>query len=150
MVISKLNLNKIQENINLVGEFLEKLQKLSRMPKKEFLSDERNPAASESFLRRCIEAIFDIGRHILTKSFAVKSLEYKEVAKELGKKGIVTKAYSEKLIKMAGYRNRLVHFYKEINHEELYSILKKDLSDIEQFLEEMQRFLTKYHKKMDS
>jgi uncharacterized protein YutE (UPF0331/DUF86 family) len=143
-------LNKIQENINLVGEFLEKLQRLSRMPKKEFLSDERNPAASESFLRRCIEAIFDIGRHILTKSFAVKSLEYKEVAIELGKKGIVTKAYAEKLVKMAGYRNRLVHFYKEINHEELYSILKKDLSDIEQFLEEMQRFLTKYKKKIKS
>ena len=84
MVISKLNLNKIQENIHLIGEFLEKLRKISKMPKKEFLSDERNPAASESFLRRCIEAIFDIGRHILTKSFAVKSLEYKEVAKELG------------------------------------------------------------------
>jgi len=150
MVISKLNLNKIQENINLVGEFLEKLQRLSRMSKKEFLSDERNPAASESFLRRCIEAIFDIGRHILTKSFTVKSLEYKEVAKELGNKGVVTKAYSEKLIKMAGYRNRLVHFYKEINHEELYSILKKDLSDIEQFLKEMQRFLTKYNKKIKS
>lgn len=150
MVISKLNLNKIQENINLVGEFLEKLQRLSRMSKKEFLSDERNPAASESFLRRCIEAIFDIGRHILTKSFTVKSLEYKEVAKELGRKRIVSMAYSIKLVKMAGYRNRLVHFYKEINHEELYSILKKDLADIEQFLKEMQRFLTKYNKQIKS
>ena len=65
MVISKLNLNKIQENLNLIGEFLEKLRKLRRLSKDEFLSDERNPAATESFLRRCIEAIFDVGRHIL-------------------------------------------------------------------------------------
>ncbi len=32
------------------------------------LSDRRNPAAAESYLRRSLEAIFDIGRHILAKS----------------------------------------------------------------------------------
>jgi len=146
MVISKLNLNKIQENLNLIGEFLEKLRKLAQLPKDEFLSDERNPAASESFLRRCIEAIFDIGRHILSKSFAFKSLEYKEVAQELGSKKIISKEYSKILIKIAGYRNRLVHFYKQITADELYDILQNDLIDIENFLEEMRIFLKKYKK----
>jgi len=144
MVISKLNLNKIQENINLIGEFLEKLKRLSKLSEDDFLGDERNPAAAESFLRRCIEAIFDIGRYILSKSFAFKSLEYKEVAKELGKKGIVSEEYSEILVKVAGYRNRMVHFYKKITDNELYSILQKDLVDIEKFLKEMEAFLRKY------
>jgi len=146
MVISKLNLNKIQENLNLLGEFLEKLRKLAQLSKDEFLSDERNPAASESFLRRCIEAIFDIGRHILSKSFSFKSLEYKEVAQELGSKKIISKEYSKILIKIAGYRNRLVHFYKQIMADELYDILQNDLIDIENFLEEMRIFLKKYKK----
>jgi len=144
MVISKLNLNKIQENLNLIGEFLEKLKRLSRLSEDDFLGDERNPAATESFLRRCIEAIFDIGRHILSKSFSSKSLEYKEVAKELGEKGIVSKEYSEILIKIAGYRNRMVHFYKKIIDKELYDILQNDLVDIEKFLKEMEVFLKKY------
>jgi len=48
MVISKLNLNKIQENLNLIGVFLEKLRKLSRLSIDDFLSDERNPAATAS------------------------------------------------------------------------------------------------------
>lgn len=144
MVISKLNLNKIQDNLNLVGEFLEKLRRLSKLSQEDFLSDERNPAAAESFLRRCIEAIFDVGRHILSKSFAYKSFEYKEVAIELEKKGIVSKEYSEILIKIAGYRNRLVHFYKKIIDKELYDILQNDLADIEKFLKEMEIFLKKY------
>lgn len=144
MVISKLNLNKIQENIHWVGEFLEKLKRLSRLSEDDFLADERNPAATESFLRRCIEAIFDIGRHILSKSFAFKSLEYKEVAIELGKKGIVSKEYSEILVKIAGYRNRMVYFYKRIKDKELYDILQNDLVDIEKFLKEMEAFLKKY------
>lgn len=144
MVISKLNFNKIQDNLNLIGEFLEKLKRLLKLTKDEFLSDERNPAATESFLRRCIEAIFDVGRHILSKSFSFKSLEYKEVAKELGEKGIVSEEYSQTLIKMAGYRNRMVHFYKENLAQELYDILQTELKDIEKFLKEIETFLRKY------
>lgn len=144
MVISKLNFNKIQENLNLIGEFLEKLKRLLKLTKDEFLGDERNPAATESFLRRCIEAIFDVGRYILSKSFSFKSLEYKEVAKELGEKGIVSEEYSQTLIKMAGYRNRMVHFYKEILAQELYDILQTELKDIEKFLKEIETFLRKY------
>ena len=144
MVISKLNLNKIQENLNLIGEFLEKLKRLSKLEQNEFYSDERNPAATESFLRRCIEAIFDVGRHILSNSFSFKSLEYKEVAKELGEKGIVSEEYSKILIKMAGYRNRMVHFYKDIMAQELYDILQNELTDIEKFLKEVEIFLKKY------
>lgn len=144
MVISKLNFNKIQENLNLIGGFLEKLKRLLKLTEDEFLSDERNPAATESFLRRCIEAIFDVGRHILSKSFSFKSLEYIEVAKELGEKGIVTEEYSQTLIKMAGYRNRMVHFYKEILPQELYDILQMELQDIEKFLKEIETFLRKY------
>ncbi len=144
MVISRLNLNKIGENLALIVKFLEKLKKLSRMPKKEFLSDERNPASVESFFRRCLEAIFDIGRHILVKGYSFKSLEYKEVSQELGDKGVISPGYAEILIKMAGYRNRMVHLYKEISDEELFDIITKDLNDIERFLVEIQGFLERY------
>ena len=85
MVISKLNLNKINENLSLIATLFEKLKRFSSLTREEFLSDERNPASVESFLRRCFETIFDIGRHILSKSYSFKSLEYKEVAEELGK-----------------------------------------------------------------
>ncbi len=146
MVISRLNLNKINENLNLIVVLLQKLRGFSHLSLKEFLSDERNPAAVESFLRRCLEAIFDIGRHILAKTYSFKSLEYKEVAIELGNKGIVSKKYSQTLLKMAGYRNRMVHFYKEITDEELYNLIKKDLDDIERFLVEIQHFIEKYKK----
>lgn len=146
MVISKLNLARIQENLNLIGLFLEKLGKMARIPRSEFLADERNPAASESYLRRSIEAVFDIGRHILSKSFSSKSLEYKEVALEMGEKGIVSKSYAKTLLKIAGYRNRLVHFYKEITADELYEILQNDLGDIERFSQEIEKFIKKYRR----
>ena len=34
---------------------------------------------------------------------------------------------------MAGYRNRLVHFYDEVTSEELHGIIQNQLSDLETF-----------------
>jgi len=144
MVISRLNIPRVRENLSLIGSFLEKLGRLAKVSKIEFLADERNPAAAESFLRRSIEAMFDISRHILSKTHEFKCLEYKDVAQALGEKKIVSSAYAETLVKMAGYRNRMVHYYKEIKPDELYDILQKDLGDVEKFLVEIEKFLKNY------
>jgi len=89
MVTSKLHVDKIERNLSLMQEFLLGLRELSRMTREEFLSDKRNSAAAESYLRRSLEALFDIGRHILAKSYGFKELEYKKVAAELGQRGVV-------------------------------------------------------------
>jgi uncharacterized protein YutE (UPF0331/DUF86 family) len=123
------------------------LGKISRFSKDDFLSDKRNPAASESFLRHAIESIFDIGRHILAKLKSKKILEYKEIAELLGAEKIIPKELSQKLIPIAGYRNRIVHFYHEITDEELYEILQKDLGDISEFVKSMEEFITFYEKR---
>jgi uncharacterized protein YutE (UPF0331/DUF86 family) len=122
MVISKLNIDKIVKTLSLIQEYILELRTLSMIEEKEFISDKRNPAAAESYLRRLLEAVFDIARHILAKTFGFKDLEYKRIAQELGKKGIVDKEYSRILIKMAGYRNRMVHLYYEVGPEELYKL----------------------------
>lgn len=144
MVISRLNIPRVRENLSLIGSFLEKFGRLAKLSKGDFLGDERNPAAAESFLRRSIEAMFDISRHILSKSYEFKSLEYKDVALALGAKKIVSAEYADTLVKMAGYRNRMVHYYKEIKPDELYDILQNDLGDIERFLVEIEKFLQSY------
>jgi len=87
MVISKLNIDKIEKNLSLIQGFLSELRALSMMGEEDFLLDKRNPASAESFLRRSLESVFDIGRHILTKSYGFKEIEYKKIALELGEKG---------------------------------------------------------------
>lgn len=146
MVISRLHINRIEKNLSLIQEFLTELKKLSLLPEDEFLSDKRNPAAAESYLRRSLETVFNIGRHILAKSYGFKELEYEKIALELGEKGIVDKEYSRILMKMAGYRNRLVHLYHEVTPKEIYDILIGHLPDIERFISETVGFIREYKK----
>jgi len=143
MVISNLNTKLIEDRIGFINESIAKLKGFSKLNEEDFLEDDR-PAATESYLRRSLEAVFDIGRHIIAKSAGKGIVEYKEIANALGQKRVITKNLAERLRLMAGYRNRLVHFYHEITDKELYSILKNNLSDIENYVKEIGTFIEKY------
>jgi len=59
---------------------------------------------------------------------------YKGLVLLLAERKIVSEDFAENaLIKMAGYRNRVVQFYDEITGQEMYNILSGKLSDIEKF-----------------
>lgn len=111
------------------------------MDKNSFLSQKRNTAAAESFLRRTLEAIFDIGRHILAKTDHIDlSTEYKSIARGLIEIDFVDKKLGGTLILMAGYRNRLVHMYNIISDKELFQVIQSNMKDIENFVSEVKKY----------
>ena len=116
-----------------VSQMMESLNDLNLEEKTAFLADRHKIAAAESYLRRALEALFDIGRHILAKRFAYPATEYKEIAKGLSDKRVLVEEEAELMRKMAGYRNRMVHFYHEITPEELHEICLYHVNEI-QFL----------------
>ena len=46
-----------------------------------FLANDHNSYVAESCLRRALEALLDIGRHILAKQAGQGAVEYKEIAR---------------------------------------------------------------------
>jgi uncharacterized protein YutE (UPF0331/DUF86 family) len=140
-----INKTFINERLVMINSLLKKLYKLSDLDEETFLSEDIYHAACESYLRRALEAIFDIGRHILAKSgYTDLSYEYNSIAKGLFELGILDKDLEEKLIQMAGYRNRLVHMYHLVSNQELYKIIKSDLKDIEKFITSIKEYMDKF------
>ena len=76
----------------------------------------------------------DLGRHMLAKGFGKAVAEYKEIPKELRKCGVLQEAEARLMRELAGYRNRMVHFYDEVTTEELYQICHEQLDDVEKIL----------------
>ena len=147
MVISNLNTTRILELVRFIETCLQEIRPFSKMSKEEFLADRKNPPFLESYLRRALEAVFDIGRHILAKTSGFKEIEYKAIAKQLGEKGIISRELSDILYVMAGYRNRMVHFYKEVTPEELHYIVINRLGDMDRFNREIVDFVRTYEEK---
>lgn len=88
--------------------------------------------------------MFDIGRHIIAKSAGKAAVEYKGIARALAEHGVVSKNLSEKMVLMAGYRNRLIHFYHEVSDKELYRIVRDHLHDLKEFVNEIMLFIKAY------
>lgn len=131
----------VVERLVLVDKLLGKIQQLPLASFVDFLADDRNVAASESNLRRALETLMDVGRHILAKGFASGVTEYKEIVSALHKVHVLTDAEAQQMYKMAGYRNRLVHLYHEVSEAELYEICTMHLSDIVLIRRAYQRWL---------
>jgi uncharacterized protein YutE (UPF0331/DUF86 family) len=102
-----------------------------------FTADPRMVAAGDSYLRRALEALLDLARHLLAKGFGRAPAEYDTVARELGEVGVVDSARAARLGVMARYRNRMVHFYDEIFDEEMHGILTREIGDVENLLAAM-------------
>ena len=66
----------VGERVAWVRQMLDGLRQLPLDSIESFRQDPRNPAAAESYLRRAIEALLDLGRHILAKGFGVAAAEY--------------------------------------------------------------------------
>ncbi len=114
-----------------------------------FVADPRNVAAADSYVRRSLEALLDLGRHILAKGFGRAVSEYREVARQLLAAGVLTEDDARVLGEMAGYRNRLVHFYDEVTPPELYRICTKRLSDVTTIVNAFRTWIEQHPERVD-
>ncbi len=122
-------------------EMIGALRDLPLKNKGVFLQNKHNVAAAESYLRRSLEALFDIGRHILAKRFAFPATEYKEIARGLLDKKILNEDEAELMRKMVGYRNPMAHFFHEITPDGLHEICLNHLDEIKLLLDRMLRVI---------
>jgi len=124
----------IVERAGWIRKMIVGIQALPLDSMESFLSDPRNAASAESYLRRALEALMDLGRHILAKGFGKAVTEYKEIPRELHREGVLHSTDARLMRELAGYRNRMVHFYDEVTTEEIYHICHDQLSDVERIL----------------
>ncbi len=132
-----------------IRRMLAQLRALPADTLETFHSDPRNVAAAESYLRRALEALLDLGRHILAKGFARPVSEYREIGPALVSHGVLNQQQAQLLRQLAGYRNRMVHFYHEISERELYDIVTTELRDVDSALQAILDWLRNHPEMID-
>jgi uncharacterized protein YutE (UPF0331/DUF86 family) len=131
----------VADRLFLLERMLQQVRSLPLTARDQFFSDGRNVLAAESCLRRSLEILLDLGRHILAKGFARGVSEYKEIAAGLEQEGVLEQPDAAMLRTLAGYRNRMVHFYHEVADDELFVLCSERLGDLEQVAEAYRQWL---------
>lgn len=120
----------VQSKLDLIPENLEKLEILRGMGYEKFVSDFRNIDSALLRLQTSIQALVDMGGYIIASLGLRTPGSSGEVVDILVEHGLLNKSRRDRYISMIQFRNRIVHFYNNIDLKILYQILQEELIDI--------------------
>ena len=92
-------------------------------------------------LIQSIQASVDIGAHIISDSEWGVPGSQADIFEILAQHKIISKQLSQGMIKMVGFRNRIVHEYEEIDLRIVYDVWQKNGRDVDKYCKSV---VTKY------
>ncbi len=119
-------LGKLRDHANRLAKICElSLQKFEKEPDQRLIA--------ERCLQVCIEAIIDIGNHIIAAKGLGKPKDYRNVLQILADRSVLDQQFVRSLLPLIGLRNRLVHEYGDIDPKLLHENLQQHLQDFSHF-----------------
>lgn len=120
----------MQSKLDIIPENLEKLEIIRAMGYEKFTSDFRNIDSALHRFRTSIQALVDIGGYIIASLGLRTPGTSGEVIDILLEHGLLNAEQRDRYISSIQFRNRIVHFYNNIDLKVLYQILQEELLDI--------------------
>jgi len=136
---------KLQKQIELIDKYLTYLGQQEGVTQEEFIGDIKLQASVERWLQLSIECCINIGAILISMEKLHRGENFADIFVELNKANLLSDNLTKRLINMVKFRNRLVHVYWNIDPETIYSILKNNLGDIKEFIEEVLKIIQNKH-----
>jgi uncharacterized protein YutE (UPF0331/DUF86 family) len=136
------NPDKVRKITSEILGSLERLEELKNLPMNEFLSDPHKIGSAKYHFIVAIEGIIDLCNHVIAKNNFRTPEDYADTFRVMAERGTFDEGFTETLIQMSRFRNRLVHIYWEVDSHELYRLLQGRLDDIRSFLKKFGIFLS--------
>lgn len=131
----------IRKRLNKLDEYLNILHALQRYSLEEFVAEPERYGSAERFLHLAIEALMDIGSHVIADLGLGTVDWYSDIPTILAEKGYLDTEQRECWIQMIGFRNILVHDYISVDRQIVHSTLQQHLGEIEALQQVLARFL---------
>ena len=133
----------IEAHLQNMEEALANLGRYRNLSLEELRKDLSLVWIVEKGLQILIQNLLDIGAHVLASEIKNDWDDYGEIIFKLGHHGILPMDFSERIQGMAGLRNILIHEYLRVDVPKLYDYLKNRLSDFNEYMSYIQKYLEK-------
>jgi uncharacterized protein YutE (UPF0331/DUF86 family) len=131
----------IQRKLSEIDEYLKQIKEYEDISISDYRRQWKIQRIVERTLHLMIEVCIDIANHIISDQGLRPPMTYADTFLVLEEGGIIDKALSSRLQKMAKFRNIIVHRYEEIEPEIVISILRRNLKDFDSFKKAILQFL---------
>ena len=131
----------IRKRLNKLDEYLAILEKARRYSWEEFVGDPERYGSVERFLHLSLEALQDMGNHIIADLELGVVDRSRDIPDIFAKQGWIDETMKDTWIRMIGFRNILVHDYLEVDRRIVYEMLQNRLDDLKQIRDVFVQFL---------
>jgi uncharacterized protein YutE (UPF0331/DUF86 family) len=137
-----LNNDKLYSKFRDIRESIDRLTAFKDIPLEEFLNDQDKQDIASFRLIVATEAAIDMCMHISAKVFKKVPEDYAGCFKFLFDHGLIDQDLSNRLGRMARFRNLLVHQYWEIDYSRMYEIITgSDVRDLEELIRQINQWI---------
>lgn len=137
---------RIKDHLQYLNKYYLLLLRARQAPREVFLRDQVLQGSSERFLQLAIESCLNIGNRLISLCQFEKPVStpetYADIFREMKNIGVIDGTFCERLVKMAKFRNRLVHLYWDIREEVVYEFIQENLKDFELFKDKVTQYLS--------
>ena len=137
----KIKAEVLRKRLNKLDEYLAILRGLQKYSFDEFIADPQRYGSVERFLHLAIEAINDMGNHVVAELDLGEVNWYSDIPALLARADYIDDSLQEKWIRMIGFRNTLLHEYIEIDRKIVHDVLRNSLGDLEELRRTFAQFL---------
>lgn len=131
----------IHRKLEELRDYRQKLNEFHVLDRATFLGDHHNYGLAEHYLQHAIEATLDVCRHLGLTLELKTTDDAHELFRQLATHGVLTEDFSKRNASMVGFRNVLVHEYVEVDHAKVYEYLQTHLTDFDEFIRQVSRYL---------
>ncbi|HCM37044.1 MAG: hypothetical protein UV61_C0008G0163 [Candidatus Gottesmanbacteria bacterium GW2011_GWB1_43_11] len=138
-----LNKENLQIKLKQLEEYISDVKKMEQKPENQFIERSDTEILAERHIEKACQTALDIANHIVAENGLGTVTMYRELGFILAKENIITSDMAQKLAKIAGFRNRLVHEYATLSPKIIYQIVHQDIEDLTQFAKQIYLYLQK-------
>jgi len=133
----------IESKLRFLREYLVDLEEYESIPLKVYQTNKKDQRFVERTLHLACECCLDIAAHIVSRMGYRDPRDNKDLFLILFENDIISEPICTAMVKMAKFRNIVVHDYARIDPEIVVGILKNDLTDFKRFAKKIIDFTDK-------
>lgn len=123
----------LESKLRFLREYMSDLKEYREISLKDYLSRKKDQRFLERTLHLACECCIDIAAHIISRQGFREPKDNKDLFAILFENKIISENICNTMIKMAKFRNIIVHDYARIEPEIVLGILKRDIGDFKNF-----------------
>lgn len=131
----------VLRRIELIRQYASFLAELVKVPEHEFADNPDVYLKAERCVQLAIQAMLDIGSHIISDQQLERPARYDNVFSILAANQVIANDLATRLRGLAGLRNILVHGYLEVDRRRLRELMVDGLPQFEEYARQIVEFL---------